>query len=239
MPKTKKPAKVPFAQRRGLEGRFGHDLSFFFLLVRADIDPVTDALAREIKAKKVTKGVPREDLPECDPFSGKTFYPFQYRGHPWTTIVHKLDFYPKVAQQLSKKLHTRALLAGEQDTAGTIEYILFEDGQLAECFHWHDLVHFRQVNPAELALDEHGFPKGGHGYYAGSKFQKLNSPDFEELFTKRGNKFNDHVDHLLDEFLKGQDAYLGHNWMGEPGTEFFPLAEATDEDILRIDVIET
>src|SRR6185503_6730939 len=90
MPKANKSPKVALTERRGLQDPFAHDLSFFVLLVNANIERVTDPFAREMKAKRVRKGVARGELPDCDVF-GKKFFPFQYRGHPWTTVVHRLD----------------------------------------------------------------------------------------------------------------------------------------------------
>jgi len=44
---------------------------------------------------------------------------------------------------------------------------------------------------------------------------------------------------LIDDFLKSQNAFLAFNVADEPGREYFPLAEATDADMVRIDVVET
>jgi hypothetical protein len=43
---------------------------------------------------------------------------------------------------------------------------------------------------------------------------------------------------VADDFLKSQDAFLAFNIMDEPDREYFPLAEAADEDIVRMDVVE-
>jgi hypothetical protein len=243
MPKANKTPKVPMAQRRGLQDPFHHDLSFFILLVRADIDRVTDVFAREMKAKRVKKGVARNKLPDCDVF-GRTFFPFQYRGHSWTTVIHQLDekfrYSPALARRLSEELRTKAIFAGDHDTAGTIDYILYDSGKLAEVFHWHDLEKFHVLTPAEFKqVESSGFSQCPHGYYGASKVRELAVADFNALFSKRGEKFNAHVEHLIDEFLRSQDAFLSINWRDEPGTEYFPLAEATDAHIVRIDIVET
>ena len=241
MPRLKKPT-TPLAERRGLQDPFHHDLSLFVLLIQADIERVTDLFAREMKAKRVKKGVARADLPDCDVF-GTTFFPFQYREHKWTTIVHRLDekfrFSPALARRLSEKLRTRAIFAGDHDTAGTIDYIMYDSGNLAEVFHWHALVKFHTLTPAEYKqVESAGFAKVPCGYYGASKVRELAVPDFAALFTKRGERFNQHVEHLIDEFLRTQDAFLALNWRDVPDTEYFPLAEATDEDVRRIDIVE-
>lgn len=56
------------------------------------------------------------------------------------------------------------------------------------------------------------------GYYAASKVRDLDIPAYEALFKKRGEKFNEHVEHLVDGFLRSQDAFFSFNLMGEPGT---------------------
>src|SRR5215467_12681569 len=98
---------IPIAERRGLQGPFHHDRSFFVLLVKADIEQVTRLFAREMKAKRVREGAARADLPDCDVY-GNTFFPFQYRGHAWTTVVHRLDdkfrYFPELAKRLTEKL---------------------------------------------------------------------------------------------------------------------------------------
>jgi hypothetical protein len=242
MGKGKTEPKAPLTQRRGLQDPFHHDLSLFVLLVQAEIDKVTDPFAREIKAKRVTKGVARSTLPDCDVF-GTRFFPFQYRGHSWTTVIHTIDdefkYSPELARKLSAKLGTKAIFAGHQDTAGTSDYIMYDLGKLAEVFHWHGLEEFHTLSPAEFArVESDGFLEVPRGYYAGSEVRELNVTDFEALFSKRGEKFNQHIEHLIDDFLRSQDAFLSLNWRGEQGTDFFPLAEATDEEIVRIDVVE-
>jgi hypothetical protein len=233
---------VPLAERRGLQGPFEHDLSFFILMVRADIERVTDLFAEEMKAKHVRKAVPRAGLPDCEVF-GSAYFPFQGRGHAWTTVVHQLDsegiYRPALARRLSERLKTRAIFAGSQDTAGTIDYILYDSGKLAEVFHWGDLVKFRLLNPAEFErAQQEGFLIQPYGYYAASRVRTLPVGEFEALFTKKGEKFTQHVEYLIDGFLRSQDAFLALNWLDEPGTEYFPLAEAGEEDIIQIDMVQ-
>ena len=94
------------------------------------------------------------------------------------------------------------------------------------------------LTPAEIAKVERE-PFGGvpFGYYGASRARKLPLADFKAL--EQGVDFYPCVERLFDGFLKSQDAFLAFNLMDEPGTEYFPIAEATDEDIVRIDVIET
>jgi hypothetical protein len=243
MTRAKKTTRVvPLAERRGLQGPFEHDLSFYVLLVQADIDQVTDLFAEEMKAKRIEKAIPPADLPDCDVF-GNVYFPFQYRGHAWTTVVHRLDsgglYRPQLARRLSEKLKTRAIFAGSHDTAGTIDYVLYDAGKLAEVFHWGDLVKFRMLTSEEFErAEQEGFLGRPYGYYAASKARTLPVAEYEALFTKKGEKFNEHVEHLIDGFLRSQNAFLALNWMGEPDMEYYPLAEARNEDIMQIDVVE-
>jgi hypothetical protein len=240
MAKTKKTPKAPLAERRGLQGPFQVDLSFFALLVKADIGKAADCFAREMAARRHLKNVTRTDLPECDVF-GDVYIPYQFRGHSWTTVVHQIDrkfkFSPLLARQLSLKLKTRAIFAGDHDTGGTTDWIMYDSGKLAEVFHWHQWSAFHTLSPAEVAkIEKKGFNDVPCGYYAMSKMRKLPAMDYKAL--KQGVDFYPHVEGLFDEFLKSQDAFLAFNVMDEPGREYFPLAEATDEDIVGIDVVE-
>jgi hypothetical protein len=241
MSKTKKTPKIPLAERRGLQGPFQVDLSFFALLVQAGIDKVAGCFAREMKARRHKEDVGRADLPDCDVF-GNVYFPFQLRGHSWTTVIHRIDdklmFSPQLAKRLSAQLKTKAIFAGDHDTGGTTDYIMYDGGKLAEVFHWHDMDPFHTLTPAEIAKVERE-PFGGvpFGYYGASRARKLPLADFKAL--EQGVDFYPCVERLFDGFLKSQDAFLAFNLMDEPGTEYFPIAEATDEDIVRIDVIET
>ena len=241
MAKTKKTA-TPIAERRGLEGPFDHDLSLFALLVRADIDAVTDIFSYELGATRVRKGVTRAELFGGGEF-GSTFCPFQYRGHRWMTVISELEqssgYTAGLARRLSEKLGTRAIFAGSHDTAGTIDYILYDRGKLAEVFHWGDLVRFHTLTPSEFQqVEKNGFSKPPYGYYAASKVRELNVSEYEALLKKKGEKFNQHVDGLIDAFLRDQDAYLTLNWMNESGTEFSPKKTGAEANFARIDIVE-
>jgi len=243
MAESKRAPRIPLAERRGLHGPFSHDLSIFALLVRAEIERVTDLFAKEMNAKRVKKGVERSDLSDCDVF-GSTFFPFQLRGHAWTTVIHRLDdecrYSPALARRISAELHTRSIFCGDHDTAGTIDYILYDSGNLAEVFHWHDLVKFHSLTPAEFAqVEREGFSRAAGAYYAASNVRKLEVTEYEALYKKRGEKFNEHVEHLIDGFLRSQDAFLSINVTDEPDTEYFPLYEAREGDLARIDIVET
>jgi hypothetical protein len=91
-------------------------------------------------------------------------------------------------------------------------------------------------------VEKAGFGGISHGYYAASKARKLPVANYQALnrkaLIKQGVEFYAQVERLVDDFLKSQDAFLAFNVMGEPGTEYFPSGEATDEDIVRMDVVE-
>ncbi len=241
MPKAKKSTKTQLATRRGLQDRFMHDSSYYGLLIHADIAEVTDLLAKELKAKRVTKGVPIKDLPGSWPDEMK-FFPFQYRGHAWTTVIHtmdtKLTYSPALALRLSEKLKTRTIMAGSNDDFGAIDYIMFNSGKLAEVFHWHGSKELHTPTPDEVsAIERNALTILPHGFYAMSKARTVAPEYFQSLLTP-GKKFNDTLAPLIDDFFKSQDAFFALNWWGEPETETHPLAEATDEDLVRIDFIE-
>jgi hypothetical protein len=243
MKKAKHPKtpKLPIAERRGLQGPFQVDLSFYALLVRADIGKAADVFAREMKAKRHRKGLVRADLPESDP-DGNLYFPFQLRGHPWMTVVHRMDdkfrFSPLLAKRLSEKLKTRAIFAGDHDTGGTTDYVMYDSGKLAEAFHWHDWEELHLLTAAEFGrVEKEGFLKyNPSGYYAASKARKLPVNEYKAL--RQGVEFYEHVERLIDSFLKSQDAFLAFNLMDEQGREYHPLAEAADEDIVRVDVVK-
>src|SRR5262249_36860898 len=155
------------------------------------------------------------------------------RGHSWTTVIAQLDskflFSPLLAKRLSAQLRTKAIFAGDHDTGGTTDYIMYDSGKLAEVFHWHDYDAFHILTPSEFTkVEKVGFGALPFGYYGASKARKLPTADFKAL--KQGVDFYPHVERLFDEFLKSQDAFLSFNVMDDP--EHFPLAEASNEDIV-------
>jgi hypothetical protein len=239
--KHAKAPRIPIAERRGLHGPFQVDLSFYALLVRADITTVADAFAREMKAKKHSKGLSRADLPDCDP-DGNLYFPFQLRGHLWTTVVHRMDdkfrFSPLLAKRLSEHLKSQTIFAGDHDTGGTTDWVMYERGKLAEVFHWHDWEELHLLTPAEVVrAEKESFLKYNPcAYYAFSNVRKLPVNEYKAL--RQGVEFHERVNYLLDSFLKCQDAFLSFNLMDEPGREYHPLAEASDDDIARVDVVK-
>lgn len=238
MAKPKK-TKTPISERRGLQGSMQMPDALCAMLVRADVEQTAGALARDLKTKKWRKSVPRAELPACD-LSTPRLYPFQYRGHTWTTVVHRFAFYDDVAKRLSAALRTRALWACYEDTSYCFDYALYDSGGLVEVFHWGNRDEFSSLTPTEFAqVEERGvFSCAPHGYFAASKVRKLATADFEGLTKKVRKQFGEHLDHLFDEFLRSQDTFLAFNIMDEAGREYFPLAEASDADIVRIDVVE-
>jgi hypothetical protein len=238
MTKPKK-IKTPIAERRGLQGSMQLPDALCAMLVRADVDQTAGALARDLKTKKWQSNVPRSELPDCDLYTPR-FYPFQYRGHAWTTVVHRCAFDDLVARRLSSVLKTRAAFVSYEDTSGAYDYIAFDSGKLAEAFHLTDWQEFHTLTPAETAqVEERGvFGFAAQPYFCVSKARKLDLADFKTLSNKTRKQFGEHRDRFFDEFLRSQDAFLGFNIMDEPGREYFPLAEASDKEIARIDVIE-
>jgi hypothetical protein len=209
------------------------------MLVRADVEQTAGALARDLKTKKWQKNVPRDELPDCDLYTPR-FYPFQYRGQEWTTVVHRCAFDDLVAKRLSSALKTRAVWVSHEDTSGAYDYIAFDSGKLAEAFHLTDWQEFHTLTPAETtAVEERGvFGFAPQPYFCVSKVRKLDVADFKALSKKVRKQFGEHLDRLFDEFLKSQDAFLGFNIMDQPGREYFPLAEASDDEIARIDIVQ-
>src|SRR5882672_10734814 len=234
-----KKIKTPIAERRGLRGSMQLPDALCAMLVRADVEQTAGALARDLKTKKWQKNVPRSELPDCDLYTAR-LYPFEYHGHGWTTVVHRCAFDDLVAKRLSSVLKTRAVVVSYEDTSGAYDYIAFDSGKLAEAFHLTDWNEFHTLTPVEIAqVEERGvFGFAAQPYFCVSKVRKLDVADFKALSKKVRKQFAEHLDRLFDEFLRSQDAFLGFNIMDEPGREYFPLAEATDDEIVRIDVIE-
>jgi hypothetical protein len=233
-----KRTNTPIAKRRGLQGSMQMPDALAAMLVRADVEQTAGALAKHLKTKKWQKSVPRAKLPECDLFKPR-FYPFLYRGHDWTTVVHRFAFFDDVAKQLSAVLRTRAIWASYEDTSFCFDYALYDSGKLIEVFHLSDPKEFSSLTKTEFAAVE----KGGicafapHCFFADSKIRKLDTADFKAPSKNVQTLFGQRLDNLFDEFLRNRDAFLGFNIMDIPGREYFPLAEASDDEVVRIDVI--
>jgi hypothetical protein len=209
------------------------------MLIRADVEQTAGALTRELKIKKWQKNVPRGKMTDCDLRTCR-LYPFQYSNHAWTTVIHRFAFYDDVAKRLSAALRTRALCVGYEDTFYSFDYALYDSGRLVEVFHCADPAEFSALTPAEFAqVEDRGvFSCTPRGYFATSKARKLSVADFEALCKKARKQFGEHIDPLFDDFLRSQDAFLAFNIMDDPGKEYFALAEASDDEIVRIDVVE-
>jgi hypothetical protein len=234
-----KKAKTPITDRRGLHSSMILPDALCATLVRAGVEETAGALARELKTKQWQKSVPRPKLPPCDLYEPR-FYPFQYRGHAWTTIVHRFGFDDLAAKRISVALGTSVIWLCHEDTSSSWAYILFTAGKLREAFGVSDAQEFYTPTPAEFAqLEERGvFAYSPHPYYCISKVRTLDAVDFEALIKSKGKKFGAHLDHLFDGFLRSQDAFLAFNLWEDVGREYFPLFDVADPDIVRIDVVE-
>ena len=156
--------------------------------------------------------------------------------------MHRYEFQDDLAKRLSAALNTSAIWIGYEDVSGSWDYTLFESGGLREVFHVHDPAHFQALDASEMRrLDERGLVKCSppirHGYFAGAE-GRLARAEFEKLSGLKGRRYGEHLDGLFDSFLRRHDAYAGFNTLGEVGTEFYPLDEAADEEIERIDLVE-
>jgi hypothetical protein len=214
--------------------------SFCITLARAGVEETADALARELKTTRWQKSVPRAELPPCDLYEPR-FYPFQYRGHAWTNIVHRFGFDDLTAKRISIALGTSVIWLGHEDISSTWAYALYTSGKLGEAFSVYDAQEFYTLSPAEFAqVEEQGVFKypSHHGYYCASKVRTLDTPDYEGLCAGRCKKFAPQLDHLIDGFLRSQDAFVAFNLWEEEGREYFPLYDVADKDIVRIDVVE-
>jgi hypothetical protein len=242
MPKRRKPLP-PIAERRGIQAFMAVGDASCAMLVRADVEQTARELARDLGTENWRKDVPRKALPACG-LRDPRFYPFQYRGHDWTTVVHRYEFMDDLAKRLSAALRIRAIWVGYEDVSGSTDYTLYDSGRLKEVFHLFDPKAFHALEPAEMELLDRrgglarGVPPLPHGYFAGSQVRSLNLADFKALLTLKGRQYGEHLERLFDDFLRSQDAFLGFNGLGEVGTEFYPLDEAGDDEILRIDVVE-
>ena len=239
-----KPAtrKVPIADRRGIQHFMAVGDATCGMLVRAGVEATAGALAADLGSDDWRKEVPRAELPECAP-GALRFFPFQYRGHDWTSVVHRYAFQDDLAQRLSAALATRALWVGYEDVSGSIDYALYDSGAAKEVFHLGDPRSFRELSSAEMrSLERAGgvcrwVQKDPQGAYARSDVRRLDAADIRKLGAERGKQYVGHLDRLFDDFLRSQDAFLAFNALGEVGREFYPLDEAEDGEILRIDVV--
>jgi ankyrin repeat protein len=129
------------APERSLEGERGvasFDLNELALVVRAPVQEVTEAFAKQRKAKNVRRDVYGKKL-----VAGRVaFVVYQLRGHGWT-LIHTIrasgrdEISPADAERLSSALGTRAIFYACSDTAGAVAYELFESGRRSEALH-HD-----------------------------------------------------------------------------------------------------
>ena len=241
MAKPNTSRKAPLAEQRGLRPPLMLDTSLFAFMLRGNIEDVAGAFVRELKAKRWKKAVPLADLPEWDWSSKRvSYYPFQLRGHSWTTLTHTFRVPQKFSigswKRIAEHLGTRAIIAGHSDSAGTFDYLLYDSAKLAEIFHWHGPKPFHAFTPEEFERLERGLISPPPEYCAASRVRELDVADHKALQGKKGKAFVEHLHRLFDGFFRSQNAFLAFNRY--PDRPYFPPDEATDEDIVRIDFVE-
>jgi hypothetical protein len=219
-----KAKKQSLAEIRGIyDSRESNSIAV--VLVAASVDATSKALADELKSERR----------ECDIYgkkskiSGSAYFPFQLRGHIWTTIVSGYDpevFDTSLAKRLSARLKTKAIGYVFEDTSCSTTCQLFDGGELVEVIH-HDFeseaAKAKMLTPAEFAqLAKKGFRDG---FYFFSKIRPL----------KAGAITQDSLDDAIADFFRGQDALLFFLTSEKGGA--FTLEAGSAADVLRADMV--
>ncbi len=113
------------------------DVNEFALLIKAPLDPVSEAFADIRSARKLEKDI--GGRPVVTPAEG--YLSFRLKGHEWTLIealyydiMTQAGLTEKDAQRLSERLGAPVIFFQMSDTAYAIGYRFYENGQEIESF---------------------------------------------------------------------------------------------------------
>jgi len=144
--------KKPLAKRRGMDARWWEERGHWSAAqVAASCEQVALAFSRTEGMHRRVYGAFDSDIAFGDEDAWeRTIVVYQLRGHKWTlleSIGNRIVW--DIAENLSKKLSTQALVHAFSDTAGVYGYELWENGRLLEEFSWGDTPEFCDANRDE------------------------------------------------------------------------------------------
>lgn len=195
-------------KHRGLVVRDGN---FAAVLLNRGVEEVAAALAGEGEVFQGIQGKPVD----C---GAKALLVYQLQGHGWTVVEPAAGFSVNLrrAEDLSRTLACQAIHLGVSDTAGIVEYTLFESGERMEWLYW---------GPKRAATFLETFASGEWEW------------DFGSLKKKRKPSRKTDPQEVLHRFLKSQDAYyMGPASRGDGGTQTF-FAGWSSRELVRADVV--
>jgi hypothetical protein len=219
-PTTRPPRESPLIERRGIVDPYGNDDCVMVLA------PV-EAVARTFVELRRAPTWERDAFGREVKLTATCFSILRLRGHRWTTIVPELvrlrapgakALTADEAQELSRKLETRALWAAHGVESGYVGYAIFDGGELVE----------RMVS-GEPRMGSDGGPVGG------------DAPRFQ---SRRRNPEETKIEDpaaFADAVLVEEDALLlpggSFRSMGSPG-EQRQLGEGLAKgDVERLDYV--
>ena len=219
-PTTRPPRESPLIERRGIVDPYGNDDC---LMVLAPVE----AVARTFVELRRAPTWERDAFGREVKLTATCFSILRLRGHRWTTIVPELvrlrapgakALSADEAQELSRKLETRALWAAHGVESGYVGYAIFDGGELVE----------RMVS-GEPRMGSDGGPVGG------------DAPRFQ---SRRRNPEETKIEDpaaFADAVLVEEDALLlpggSFRSMGSPG-EQRQLGEGLAKgDVERLDYV--
>jgi len=221
---------TPLAERRGVFQPFNYQATdkLAAILVCADVEKTSGALARGIKAKVWKKNVFDKPIRVEGPF----YNPFQLRGHSWTTIIGLLrleepPFSDALAQQLSASLKAKVIFFSYEDTSAIVLLLLFDKGELVEVLVNDGNSRLEILDrPKVLKFQNGGWPGG---FYFHSQNRRLG----------RGMLTQTSYNSFVDDFLRRQNAWLCFDGTSSVsgGCATFTLDEGEKGDVLRADLV--
>jgi hypothetical protein len=122
---------IPLEQRRGVETI---DRNILFVLVRASVEPVTQAFSAFRQMDVWVRDAYEREIG----IQNESTFIFQLRGHPWSIVykpyVRSMRLYltEEDARIISETLGTSAIYYTGSDTCGTLEYHLYRNGFCVE-----------------------------------------------------------------------------------------------------------
>ena len=220
----RRPRREPIETRRGIVST---NLNDQLILVQAPVNEVSQALSVVRQATTLKRDVFEQEVE----LTNECFTVFQFTDHSWSVIKDENVYQSKNnlneadAQAISKQLGVKAIDYGVSDTAGAMDYSLYEKGELLESYSYCCDNEYSAETAANAAPNT---------FYGGrSKFYStLRQPDLDLL---------DRDEAFADVFFKSQDAYVpawgGYYGMSAMGIKRFLAVEGLDPEDLKMDYV--
>jgi ankyrin repeat protein len=220
--------QIPLAQTRGVFQPFNYQSTkrLASVLVGADIERTSKALARSMKAETWEKDVYGKTFR----VDGRFYNPYQLRGHDWTSIYGLASeplFTEAAVRDLSRAVKSKVIFFAYESVSSILLLLKFDKGQLVEALVNDGSAKLEILNSAKL------LQRQKKGWSAGFYFYSKNrAPEPGSLSQSNFKTF-------VNDFFRRENAWLGFDGASSTssGGVEFGLVEGEKKDVLRADLV--